>query len=191
MIIKFQLSLSRLKKQQGAALITSLVFMGILTMLGISAMRSNTMDIKIHNSMKDRVNAFQCAEAAIRQGERFIKNANSKPMDDGGVVPDKNLNQVWDEAATLKNKLVNADDSWWAAKGWADSALSDADVQVGCASSARYIVQSLAGGGSLSGCITIDCRTNAQISAYRITSRSEGVSSNAAVILQTTFVRQF
>lgn len=193
MHIKFQYSLSVVNKQQGAALITALVFMGILTMLGISAMRSNTLDIKIHNAMKDRSNAFQCAEAALRQGEIFIQNANGRPLDDGdgSSVPSQSLTEVWAPAATTLNDLVNQNASWWTTNGWADAVLSDTDLRVGCANSANYIVQSLGGIGNESGCLSFECLAKSQTDGYRISSRSEGVSSNAMVILQSTFTRKF
>jgi len=193
--MKFQINVNTIRKQQGAALITALVFMGILTMLGISAMRSSTLDLKIHNAMKNRLNAFQCAEAALRQGELFIRNSTGKPDDTGSVIPDKTANQVWNTSTTQLNNMLNQDDSWWVTNGWEDTALSDpsvASIVVGCASSARYMVYSMGGmattgGGDLS----FRAEAESMVSGYRISSRSEGVSSGAAVILQSTFLRQF
>jgi len=180
-------------KQQGAALITALVFMGILTMLGISAMRSNTQDVKIHNAMKDRLNAFQCAEAALRQGELFISTTNSRPDDTKVGVPDKTLGEVWRIDTNDLNNFVDQDAAWWFTNGWSDNALEDAtDVKVGCATDAQFVVQSLGGiGDNGSGDLSFKAQATSQIDGYRITSRSEGVSANAAVILQSTFTRQF
>ncbi|MCW8933158.1 MAG: PilX N-terminal domain-containing pilus assembly protein [Gammaproteobacteria bacterium] len=180
-------------KQQGAALITALVFMGILTMLGISAMRSNTQDVKMHNAMKDRLNAFQCAEAALRQGELFISTANVRPIDTTVGVPDKTAKEVWKIDTQVLNNFVDQAASWWITNGWSDSALQDAtDVKVGCAAAAQYIVQSMGGiGDNGSGDLSFKSQATSQIDGYRITSRSEGVSANAAVILQSTFTRQF
>jgi len=180
-------------KQQGAALITALVFMGILTMLGISAMRSNTLDVKIHNAMKDRLNAFQCAEAGLRQGELYISTANAKPDDFITGVPDKTAGEVWQIDTIILNSFVDHDAAWWVTNGWSDDSLrDDTDVTVGCADDAQYIVQSLGGiGDNGSGDLSFKAQATSQIDGYRITSRSEGVSANAAVILQTTFTRQF
>jgi len=193
--MQLKLHLSQKNKQQGAALITALVFMGILTMLGISAMRSNTQDVKIHNAMKDRINAFQCAEAALRQGELFISTSNSKPDDTTVGIPDKTLGQVWriDDPTGTLNNFVDQAATWWVTNGWADSALIDAtDVKVGCAANAQYIVQSMGGiGDNGSGDLSFKALATSQIDGYRITSRSIGVSANAAVILQSTFTRQF
>ncbi len=180
------------KKQRGAALIASLVFMGILTMLGISAMRNNTQDVKIHNAMMDRLNAFQCAEAALRQGEIYIKNSSLKPEDSVAGVPDKAAQQVWTTSTTSINNMVNEDNSWWETNGWSDRALFNVDVRIGCANDARYLVQSLGGtGDNGSGDLSFKAEAESQMNIYKISSRSEGISNNAAVILQSTFTRQF
>ncbi|VAW65204.1 hypothetical protein MNBD_GAMMA08-40 [hydrothermal vent metagenome] len=180
------------KKQLGAALITSLVFMSILTVLGISAMRNNTLDVKIHNAMLDRLNAFQCSEAALRQGERFIKDATEQLDATAGGVPDQGARQVWSENNNILNNLVNENREWWTINGWGDFVLSNPDVNIGCATEAEYIVQSLGGAGDNgSGDLSFKAEAESQMNVYRISSRSEGVSSNSAVILQSTFTRQF
>ncbi len=190
--MKFNKQSSGFKKQSGAALITSLVFMSILTMLGISAMRSNTLDVKIHNAMLDRLNAFQCSEAALRQGERFIKNAAEQPNDAVAGIPPQGSGQVWRGDASVLNNLVNENGDWWTTNGWGDFVLSDPNVNIGCATQAEYIVQSLGGaGGNGSEDLSFKAEAESQMNIYRISSRSEGVSANSAVILQSTFTRQF
>ena len=183
---------SQLARQTGAALITSLVFMAILTMLGISAMRSNTADVKIHNAMRDRANAFQCAEAALRQGERFIEDVRAKPTEQTLVVPDRALNEVWGIDTRDMNDLVKNTRTWWQANGWGDFVLNNPDSQIGCAETAEFIVQSMGGSGDDgSADLSFKKQAESQIDAYRISSRSEGVSDNSVVIVQSVFTRQF
>lgn len=190
--MKFQIYSFSFKKQQGAALVTAMVFMGILTMLGISVMRSNTQDVKIHNAMKNRLNAFQCAEAALRNGENYIGEANGQPDNSTGLAPIQGQNQVWGHDASSLSGLVEQTAAWWATNGWDDSSLSDPSILIGCANAADYVVQSLGGiGGDGSGDLSFKKQVESQIDGYRITSRSEGVSENAVVILQSTYLRQF
>jgi len=190
--MKFNKKSFVLKKQLGAALITSLVFMSILTLLGISAMRSNTLDVKIHNAMLDRLNAFQCAEAALRQGERFIKGAAEQPDASAADIPVQGSTQVWSENNGILNNMVNEDGDWWTLNGWGDFVLSNPDANIGCATASEYIVQSLGGAGDNgSGDLSFKAEAESQMNVYRISSRSEGVSANSAVILQSTFTRQF
>jgi len=180
------------KRQYGAALITALVFMGILTMLGISAMRSNLLDVKIHNAMKNRLNAFQCAESALRQGELYIEELDVRPSDFELGVPLQSQQEVWSMEDSTIDKLVNLDDSFWLTNGWGDWSLSHTSTEIGCAEQANYIVQSMGGSGTGEAQdLSIEAQTNQQVNGYRITSRSAGVSGKAAVIVQSTYIRQF
>ncbi len=180
-----------INRQQGAALVTSLVFMSILTLLGISAMRSNTLDVKIHNAMMDRANAFQCAEAGLRKGELYIRNATQKLDDTNLGAPPEGSRRVWSRGENTLDNLVNESASWWAANGWSANALSDPDAGVGCAKAAEYVVQSMGSVGNGSGDLSYSALAEKQMSVYKVTSRSEGTSENSSVILQSTYTRQF
>lgn len=59
--------------QAGAALVTGLIFLVILTLLGITAMQTSTMEERMSGNARDRNIAFQAAEAALRDAERDIK----------------------------------------------------------------------------------------------------------------------
>jgi type IV pilus assembly protein PilX len=54
------------KRQQGAVLIVSLMFLVILTMLGLTAMTSTTFEERMAGNSRDAALAFQAAEAAMR-----------------------------------------------------------------------------------------------------------------------------
>jgi type IV pilus assembly protein PilX len=59
--------------QTGAALITGLIFLVILTLLGITAMQTSTLEERMSGNARDRNLAFQAAEAALRDAERDIR----------------------------------------------------------------------------------------------------------------------
>jgi type IV pilus assembly protein PilX len=54
--------------QRGAALITGLIFMVVLTLLAVAAMRTTSLDEKMAGNALSQAAAFQAAEAALRQG---------------------------------------------------------------------------------------------------------------------------
>ena len=54
---------------KGAALITSLVFLIIITMIGITGMQTTTMQQRMAGNSRDREVAFQAAEAMLRSAE--------------------------------------------------------------------------------------------------------------------------
>ncbi|GBL44470.1 type IV fimbrial biogenesis protein PilX [Sulfuriferula multivorans] len=58
--------------QRGAALFVSLVFLVILTLLGVAAFQSATLQEKMTGNLRDQSVAFQSAEAALRDGESVV-----------------------------------------------------------------------------------------------------------------------
>jgi Tfp pilus assembly protein PilX len=62
-----------LAKQQGAILIIGLLFLLMLTIIGVSAMSTTAFEEKMAGNRIDREIAFQAAEAALRAGERHIE----------------------------------------------------------------------------------------------------------------------
>lgn len=60
------------RRQAGAALIVSLVMLLVLTLLGVTAMQSTTVEERLSGNLRDRNQAFQSAEAALREAERLV-----------------------------------------------------------------------------------------------------------------------
>ena len=60
------------KKQTGAALFTCLVLLVILTLIGVTAMTSSTLQERMAGNTLNNQLAFQAAEAALREGEQSI-----------------------------------------------------------------------------------------------------------------------
>lgn len=58
--------------QSGAVLIIGLVFLVLLTMIGMTAMQVTTMQEKMAANARDRDLAFQNAEAGLRNGEVYL-----------------------------------------------------------------------------------------------------------------------
>jgi Tfp pilus assembly protein PilX len=61
--------------QCGAALITSLIFLTVLTILGMSTLGTAMLESKMSGNLRDRNNAFQAAEFGLRDAELYIANA--------------------------------------------------------------------------------------------------------------------
>lgn len=60
-------------RQSGVALLTGLIFLIILTLLGITAMQTSIMEERMSGNTRDRNIAFQAAEAALRDAELDIQ----------------------------------------------------------------------------------------------------------------------
>ena len=61
--------------QNGSALIISLVFLLILTMIGVASIQDSTLQERMAGNERDRNLAFQAAEAALRVGEDHLRQA--------------------------------------------------------------------------------------------------------------------
>lgn len=59
--------------QRGMALLVSLVFLLLLTLIGLSSMQSATLQEKMTSSVMLRNQSFQVAEAALRLGESAVQ----------------------------------------------------------------------------------------------------------------------
>jgi type IV pilus assembly protein PilX len=65
------------QRQRGAVLIVALLFLVILTMLGLTAMSGTTMEERMSGNTRDINIALQAAEAALRDARRDI---NRRPL---------------------------------------------------------------------------------------------------------------
>lgn len=64
-------------RQTGAALVTGLIFLVVLTMIGVTAARMSTLEERMSGNMRDRAIAMQAAELALRDAEHDIMNTDS------------------------------------------------------------------------------------------------------------------
>ena len=61
-------------KQSGAALISGLIFLVVLTMIGVTAARMSSLEERMSGNMRDRSIAMQAAEMAMRDAEQDLRN---------------------------------------------------------------------------------------------------------------------
>lgn len=178
-------------KQTGAVLITTIVLMVIFTLLGVAAMRSSITDINIQGSMKNRGNAFQCAEAAVRAGEIWLDSL-SGPAYGVTTKPIQASSQVWVvNNSVLQNPELQLSGFWqnnnftWAYGGSLINSTSD----VGCKTDPRYFIEALGAVASDGDGIDYETLAKGRSAMYRITAYSTGIDENATVVLQTTYLQ--
>ncbi len=75
-----------LRQQQGVVLMVALVFLIIITMLGLTAMRTNIIEERLAGNSRDWALAFQAAEAALRDAEKDIQSG-TRFVGETGFVP--------------------------------------------------------------------------------------------------------
>lgn len=163
-------------KQQGVVLFVSLILLLVLTLIAVSSMQSNIMEERMAGNMRNQDMAFQAAEAALRDGETFLQNPVLPAFDNtsGNFQPA-------DPAAGETPRWESVD---WSNAGSVHT-YSGKEIS-GIASDPAYIVEEMpatASGSSLAS------DTPGVHEVYRITARAVGGSSDAVVILQSTYKR--
>ena len=156
----------------------TLVMLLLLTLLGVSAVQTTTMEERIAGNARDRELAFQSAEAALRDGERLLE-----PV----TLPSFNgANGHHPEPTPGTTPL------WMLASTWGPSSTDVIDYSYGSgisgvASQPQFYLEELPAvtepGGSLEAGVPL---TN---SYYRVTARAVGGTTAAVVILQSTYKR--
>ncbi len=147
----------RPRGQRGATLIVTLIVLVLITLIGVSSLRSTTMEEKMAGNSRDRDKAFQAAEAVTR------------------YCLDKIANDTYTLTKLTPRTVTEGKQHWELPATWADN--SKADVlntatwtSAGLAESPRCIVELLGTGGS-----------------YRVTGRAVGGQKETIVMLQATY----
>ncbi len=173
-------------KQNGAALVISLVILLGVTAIAVSSMHGSSVQQKVVANYIDDDLAFQAAEIALREGETWImdQKANGETLGPGDTLPNGNVLGV-EEASS----------GWWVDD---DSTAWDKGTTISSAvfslvdDPPLYVVEAL-GRTAIAGGSKDATEDSGKLSFYRITSRGVGLakrSDNTAVhvvVLQTTF----
>lgn len=61
--------------ERGFVLVTSLIFLVVITLLAVSAVNSSTLQERMASNLRDKSQARQAADAGLRQGELMFRNA--------------------------------------------------------------------------------------------------------------------
>lgn len=75
--------------QQGAVLIVSLIILVLMTIIGVSAIKTTTLEERMVGNMRDQDLAFQSAEAAVIEGENYLENTVLIVTDGSAGIHDK------------------------------------------------------------------------------------------------------
>jgi type IV pilus assembly protein PilX len=163
------------RAERGAALITGLIFMVVLTLISLAALRTTLLEEKMSGNARDIDLAFQSAEAALRAGESVLNGAS---------LPSFAATGPYLTASSGRSNTTY----WTQTLTWgAGDAVALSSVPLGSYSAPQYVIEQMpsgvAGGFSLkSGPIT-------EAGMYRITARGTGGNPNTHIYLQETYRR--
>ena len=155
-------------RQQGMALVISLIFLVMVSLLGMASMRGAQLQEKMAGNQKEALQALQAAEAGLRAAERYIEAGNSGPYDNSAGLYEF-IDTVVDPASPST--------AW---RTYTNSGLAGRAPE--------YFIERLpyTQGGSES--LAVD-EPISERRLYRITARGFGLSDESRVLLQSTYSR--
>lgn len=172
----------KLNKQTGSALVVALSILLVLTILGVSAMRSTSLQEKMAGNARDTDVAFQAAESAIREAERYLDTISTRDdfSNTGGTggkyLPRGNNPEAW----TVEGNWATAITATYNNNQIAQQPIfiiQAVDADVGGEDSIQGGIGY--GGGGLT----------PEYGVFQVTARGFGVSPNSRVMLQTMYGR--
>lgn len=166
--------------QRGASLVVVLLLLLVVTLLGLASMRSTLLQERMAGNLIARGNAFQVAEAVLREAEG---RAASKPPPPAAGCANGVCARHW---STTANPLPA-----WQVDGFWDSGSSGFSLAAGDISGirAQYVIEDYGMGDNSACTASVDmsaseCDVETQI--YRIVVRSKA-PDGAAVLLQSLY----
>lgn len=160
-------------RQRGAAMAISLIMLLLLTIIGLTATQTTTMQERMAGNARERDMAFQYAEAALRQGEIYLTEVSVGPFlsstNSDGLYFEKPAGQTdwWDLNTT------------WASDG--------SGAETGSVGNAQFIVEELSSVATSGG--SLEAGVPGISKFFRVTARGVGDAGTAVVLLQSTFKR--
>lgn len=190
----FAWPLTTVRRQHGAALVVGLIFLVLLTMLGVAAFGISGMLERMSGHTRNRILAFQSAEFALRQCEDAVANgtlaAHRTPSD--GIDPDRW--STWVSTASAGDANDNKVNDIWDTGGVStivgQNVDNDGDGQADFPVPPRCLVELLSETRPCGGDTSVSAqKAVTQGRLYRITARGMTSSRATVVMLQTIYHR--
>ena len=167
------------KQQRGVILILSLVILMVLSLLGVSSMRTSSLQERMSGNARDYQIAFEAAEIALRAGEDYLKS----------ISLNTDFSAAGNNGRFLARTLSDSD-AWRTESNWTSGKTTsvtladtgkDPEYMVEIVDSEYGVIEQLENQDEGGGTGTIE------IALYRITARGYGKNKNTRVMLQTDF----
>lgn len=165
------------RRQEGVALIVALLLLIVMTILGLSVMRTVTLEEKMAAHTFDRSLSFQSTESALREAEAYVKTNMPTPAAGSGCT----------EATGVCGKLASGTTERWLDASFTTwksaTAVANGSINI----TPQYIIEYL---GNTFPCQPNDITAGSSCKRYRITARSNAGTDRAAVMLQSIYATE-
>jgi type IV pilus assembly protein PilX len=174
-----------ISRNRGIALFISLVLLLVLTIIGVSSVQTTTLETRMARNEHDTLLAFQAAELALRDAERFLETGVKTT-----AFSDDGAGGLWTVAE------LGGLNRWDDPKVWETGGSVVASSNFGAVVAKqppRYLIEHVASVIREENAYQINDPYSAtaadRIEIFRITARGEGGTRNAQVLLQSTYGR--
>lgn len=167
-------------RQQGAALIVTVLLMMVISLLALTAMTRNNLDERMAFNQRDRQVALQAAEAALREGEDAVLARFDKVLDESFFSDKKDCAQAkgWCAPPVSEPGWVRLPANAWTG-GDTTFALNMRAAMAGVSAQPRYIIEYQGKDDAPTG---MPC-----VARFLITARAVGLNANSTVTLQSQY----
>lgn len=157
--------------QKGVALVLSVILLLVLTLLVIAMMNMSSVQEKMSHNLRDSSTAFNAAEAALGDGEKWLSEQKTPP-----IAVSTCLNKpcrVW----VLNSIQIKNTDDWWDQNG---IPFSSKDFK-GVYSQPHYLIEEY----------SVVANASGSYRCYRVNARGVGTTKTSNVNLQSIYCLQF
>lgn len=182
----FKTPRATVRAQRGFSLIMALIFLVLLTLLGVTAMQTATLEERMAGNLRNENLALQAAEAALREAEAILSSPSLPSFTTTPGLYDVMTNP-WPGRSDPQN---------WS--GWAETGgsapyktytgLAGPGELGGVAEPPRFVIEQLRPvlpGDS--GSVKLGTGITELRQVFRITARGVGGTTNSVVVLESTF----
>ncbi|ERJ17892.1 Type 4 fimbrial biosis protein PilX [Salinisphaera shabanensis E1L3A] len=189
------------RSQNGFVLVTSLIFLVVITLLAVSAINSSTLQERMASNQREKSRARQAADAALRRGELVLQDAVFDTLQKPGstVIVDTPADtdnaggtlsvRIWrrgemiEETDQQDNPEAFLDDTTWASGKPLNYTLDDLLAPV------DYFVEDY-------DCIARDLNPDSEAVCdgsmlYRVTARARGQNPAAVAVTQSIYEKNY
>ncbi|WP_172452468.1 pilus assembly PilX family protein [Chromatium okenii] len=163
------------KRQSGMVLVTGLIFLLLMTVLGMTSVQTTTLNERMASNANDRNVAFQAAEIALRRAETVIMNTEAENINEiplASVAPDSDDDNDWTDAISYPSAVGSI------------PAVSSITTVPPLAAQPTYVIQCAYSEST-------SCSENCFIgmNCYKVTARGQGAIATSVVVLETIVAR--
>jgi len=173
-----------LRRHRGMALFISLVLLLVLTIIGVSAVQTSTLETRMARNEHDVLLAFEAAESALHDAEDLLETVVTTTVFTSG-----GNNGLWD-IPDLGDPNRWDDPDIWTGGG---SVVASTSVGTVVAAQPRYFIEHIASIEREENAYQIDdpyaMTATDRVEIFRITALGTGGTENARVMLQSTYGR--